>query len=395
MDKLRVVNIKDTRDAERYLREINADEMGVRIMIPKAVFRAVKILGVPGHVAGIIKQEMLSKGGEAAIGRQALFDSGGTEVLLMGTMRQFELLLVKLRMQPFGLKKLAARIEVVLKASNDEGQVKIDLGSGQELVMGNRTLIMGILNVTPDSFYDGGRYTEEGQALRRAEEMVQQGADIIDLGGVSTRPGAIPVSAAEEIRRVLPVLRSLKNKVPHIPISVDTFCAETARAVLQEGADIINDPGMLKADPAMASTIGEFGVPAIIMHNRLGGGYADLMAEVIDDLQNGIKLARESGIQEDQIIIDPGIGFGKTPEQNLALIKNLAELKSLGKPILLGVSNKGFIGKVNSDPTEERLSGSLAAAVVGAMNGAALVRVHNVAETRRALAVADQIRRAW
>ena len=262
------------------------------------------------------------------------------------------------------------------------------------MTLGERTLIMGILNVTPDSFYDGGRYCQLDAAVSRAREMVQEGADIIDLGGFSTRPGASPVSPEEEISRVDPVLRRLKQELPQTPVSVDTFVAETARAVLNAGADIINDPGGLKADPQMAAVAAEYGCPVVIMHNRLGGGYRDLMAEVIADLDDAINLAVVQGIPREQIIVDPGIGFGKTGEENLALIKNLGELKSLGKPILLGVSNKSFIGRVTGDPASERLIGSLAAAVTGVMNGAGIVRVHNVRETRKALMVVDAIMEA-
>jgi dihydropteroate synthase len=221
--------------------------------------------------------------------------------------------------------------------------------------------------------------------------MVDEGADIIDLGGYSTRPGAEPVSPAEEIARVVPVLKRLKQELPDIPVSVDTFVAETASAALEAGADIINDPGGLKADPQMGAVVAGYGSPVVIMHNRLGGGYQDLMSEVIADLDNAINLAIEQGIPWEQIIVDPGIGFGKTGAESLALIKNLGELRSLGRPILLGVSNKSFIGQVSGDPASERLSGSLAAAVAGVMNGAGIVRVHNVRETKRALMLVDAI----
>jgi dihydropteroate synthase len=190
------------------------------------------------------------------------------------------------------------------------------------------------------------------------------------------------------------VLKRLKWELPQIPVSVDTFSAQTARTVLEEGADIINDPGGLKADPDMATVVADYGCPVVIMHNRLGGGYQDLMAEVIGDLDDAIKLAMEHGLPRKQIIIDPGIGFGKTGDQNLILMKNLGELRALGRPILLGVSNKSFIGRTTGKPTGERLIGSVAAAVVGVINGADMVRVHNVGETRQALAVVNSIMEA-
>ncbi|MGE5544431.1 MAG: dihydropteroate synthase [Bacillota bacterium] len=394
MDGYRIITIHDTREAERYLREIGAEELGIKLMVPKAVFRAIKIKAIPARAAGIIKQEMLAKGGEAAVNRRTITGEGETDVLLLGTLRQYQLLIDKLKLQPFGLKKLASELEQVLQGLESTPRVTLSLAGGRELVLGEKTLIMGILNVTPDSFYDGGRYCEVEAAVKRAREMVEEGADLIDLGGYSTRPGASPVSPEEEISRVIPVLKRLKQELPQIPVSVDTFVAETAQAVLEAGADIINDPGGLRADPGMASVVAEFDCPVVIMHNRLGGGYRDLVAEVIADLSDAIKLATEQGIAREQIIVDPGIGFGKTGEENLVLIRNLGELKSLGRPILLGVSNKSFIGRVTGDPTGERLIGSLAAAMAGVMNGAGMVRVHNVRETRKALMVVDAIMEA-
>lgn len=368
--------------------------MGIRTMIPKAVFRAIKIESIPARAAGIIKQEMLAKGGEAAVNRRTITGEGETDVLLLGTLRQYQLLLDKLRLQPFGLKKLAAELEQVLQGLEFNPRMTLGLAGGRELILGEKTLIMGILNVTPDSFYDGGRYCEVEAAMERAREMADEGADIIDLGGCSTRPGASPVTPEEEIKRVVPILKRLKQELPQIPVTVDTFVAETARAALEAGADAINDPGGLKADPGMASVIAEYGCPVVIMHNRLGGGYRNLVAEVIADLGDAINLAVEQGIARENIIVDPGIGFGKDGEENLTLIRNLGEFMSLGRPILLGVSNKSFIGHVTGDSIGERLIGSLAAAVTGVMNGAVMVRAHNVRETRKALMVVDAIMEA-
>lgn len=391
MDGYRVLSINNTHEAERYLREIGAEELGIRLMVPKAVFRTVKIQRIPARAASIIKQEMLAKGGEAAVNRRTITGEGETDILLLGTLRQYQLLIDKLRLQPFGLKKLAAELEQVLQGLESDRPVKLSLAGGRELNLGEKTLVMGILNVTPDSFYDGGRYCELDAAIARAREMAEEGADIIDLGGYSTRPGASPVTPEEEISRVVPVLKRMKQELPQIPVSVDTFVAETAQAALEAGADMINDPGGLTADPGMASVVAKCGCPVVIMHNRLGGGYQELMAEVVADLGKAINLAVEQGISRDKIIVDPGIGFGKTGGENLVLIRNLDELRSLGRPILLGVSNKSFIGRITGDPTGDRLLGSLAAAVAGVMKGANMVRVHNVRETRKALMVVDAI----
>jgi len=391
MDGYRVLSINNIHEAERYLREIGAEELGIRLMVPKAVFRTVKIQRIPARAASIIKQEMLAKGGEAAVNRRTITGEGETDILLLGTLRQYQLLIDKLRLQPFGLKKLAAELEQVLQGLESDRPVKLSLAGGRELNLGEKTLVMGILNVTPDSFYDGGCYCELDAAIARAREMAEEGADIIDLGGYSTRPGASPVTPEEEISRVVPVLKRMKQELPQIPVSVDTFVAETAQAALEAGADMINDPGGLTADPGMASVVAKCGCPVVIMHNRLGGGYQDLMAEVVADLGKAINLAVEQGISRDKIIVDPGIGFGKTGGENLVLIRNLDELRSLGRPILLGVSNKSFIGRITGDPTGDRLLGSLAAAVAGVMKGANMVRVHNVRETRKALMVVDAI----
>ncbi|MGE5423507.1 MAG: dihydropteroate synthase [Ignavibacteriales bacterium] len=394
MGRYRVVSINNRIEAELYLREIGADEMGIKIMIPKAVFRAIRIRGVSSRAANLIKQEMLAKGGEAALGRGAASAEGETDVLLMGTLRQYELLIDKLSMQPFGLKKIARSLNDTLIGLESTGPKEIRLADGSNLTIGERTLVMGILNVTPDSFSDGGNYYNSEAAIARAREMLEQGADIIDIGGVSTRPGAAPVDRREEMDRILPVLEALRREFKGVPISIDTFDAEVARAALAEGASLINDVGGLKADSDMAGVISKNGCPVVVMHNRLGGGYGDLMAEVINDLEESLQIAEESGIEADQVIIDPGVGFGKTPEQNLVLLKTLSELKVLDRPILLGVSRKSFIGKILDIPPQDRIEGSVAAAIVGITNGASIIRVHDVLQTKHAVMVCDAIMRA-
>lgn len=269
----------------------------------------------------------------------------------------------------------------------------LKLPRNRELVIGERTLIMGILNTTPDSFSDGGRFFSLNDALARAHQMVKEGADIIDIGGFSTRPGAQEVSAEEEIARVLPVIKEMRKEY-NGPISIDTFRSEVAEAAIKAGSDIVNDVSGLKYDPRLARVVAEAGCPVIVMHNKLDKEYRDIMAEVIGELEESVHIARENGIADSQIVIDPGIGFGKTPEQNLIVIKNLAELLALGKPVLLGVSRKSFIGKITDLPPGERLEGSLASAVMGVMNGVSILRVHDVKETKRAVAVVDAIMRA-
>jgi dihydropteroate synthase len=261
------------------------------------------------------------------------------------------------------------------------------------------TVVMAIVNITPDSFYDGGRRFETGRAVDDAIEMVDFGAEILDIGGESTRPGAQPVSLDEELRRVLPVIRELRKRCS-VPISIDTYKGAVARAALDEGADIINDISALRFDPVMAALVAHEGVPLILMHMQgvprtmqREPQYEDVVREVRDFLAERVRAAKQAGIAQEQIIIDPGIGFGKTLAHNLALLKNLQSLNSLGQPLLIGVSRKAFIGKIlNAAGPEERLEGSLAAAVAAVLSGANILRVHDVSETVRALRVIDAIR---
>jgi dihydropteroate synthase len=261
-----------------------------------------------------------------------------------------------------------------------------------------RTAVMGILNVTPDSFYDGGRRTDAQTLVADAIAMVEAGADIIDIGGESTRPGASPISLHEELARVLPVIRDLRPVIP-VPISVDTYKAEVAKAVLAEGADMVNDISALTFDAGMADLVAAEKVPVILMHMQgtprtmqLDPHYSDVVAEVRNFLARRVEFAVQTGIEREKIIIDPGIGFGKTLEHNLALLKGLPGLARVGQPLLVGVSRKGFIGKLLDAVPDERLEGSLAAAVAAVLAGAHIIRAHDVKATCKAIRIADAIR---
>jgi len=259
----------------------------------------------------------------------------------------------------------------------------------KELDFKNGPFIMGILNVTPDSFSDGGRFYDTEDAVKHALEMEKQGADIIDIGGESTRPGAEPVSAEEELRRVLPVIRSLRKQSP-VWISVDTSKSEVAAAALEAGADMINDISAARFDTHMPQVALRYDCPIIIMHMKGrpenmqdNPFYKNVTDEVRNFLQERLRVLQEYGIRK--IIIDPGIGFGKRVADNLQLIKRLAELKELGQPVLMGLSRKSFIGKLLKIKVEERLSGTLAANLISVQNGADILRVHDVKETRQML----------
>jgi dihydropteroate synthase len=267
-----------------------------------------------------------------------------------------------------------------------------------KLEFAHRTLIMGIVNVTPDSFFDGGRRLDPAKAVADGAAMAASGADIIDIGGESTRPGARPVSEEEELARVLPVVRDLRREV-RAPISIDTYKSSVARAALDAGADIVNDISALRFDPKMTSLVAAEKVPVVLMHMQGTPGtmqqephYGDVVREVRDFLATQLYEAMDAGVAPEAIIIDPGIGFGKTLEHNLQLLRGLPVLAALGQPLLVGVSRKAFIGKILNSTPDERLEGSLAAAVAAALAGANILRVHDVPETCKAARIADAIR---
>lgn len=257
---------------------------------------------------------------------------------------------------------------------------------------GKRTYIMGILNVTPDSFSDGGIFYDIKAALQHSAQMVSEGADIIDIGGESTRPGFTVLTAKEEIERVIPVVESL-SKEADILISIDTYKAETADAAIKAGAHLINDIWGLKHDKEMAAVIAAAGVPVCIMHNRDNKDYNNLMEDVISDLAGSIEIAKKAGISDENIIIDPGIGFAKTYEQNLQVLRNMDMLKRLGYPVLLGVSRKSVIGLTLGLDVNNRLEGTLALTAYGIMKGADIVRVHDVLQNARTAAMTDAVAR--
>jgi dihydropteroate synthase len=263
-----------------------------------------------------------------------------------------------------------------------------------------KTYVMGILNVTPDSFSDGGLFLNEGSAVKQALRMVKEGADIIDIGGESTRPGAAPVSVKEEIKRVVPVIKALAKKIS-VPISIDTCKAKVADEAVSAGASIINDISGLRFDRRMAGVAAQHKVPVVIMHIQGTPGimqkapvYKALIPEIMDYLREGIDIALKAGVPEDMIIIDPGIGFGKTVEHNLEIINRLDEFKGFEKPILLGPSRKSFIGKILGGlPVTDRLEGTAAAIAIGISKGANIIRIHDIKEMSRVVKIADEITR--
>lgn len=261
---------------------------------------------------------------------------------------------------------------------------------GREFDTKHHCYIMGILNATPDSFSDGGKFKRLDKALFHAEEMIGEGADIIDIGGESTRPGYTEISVQEETERVIPVIENIKSRF-NIAISLDTRKADVAKAGISAGADLINDIGGLKYDAGMAGVIAKAGIPCCLMHNRTDTDCQSLITDVIDGLQESVSLAEKAGIVPERIILDPGIGFGKTYEQNLEILAKLEKLHVLGYPLLLGCSRKSVIGLTLDLPVGERLEGTLVTTAIAVMKGCSFVRVHDIKENARAVKMAEAI----
>ncbi|NNG68016.1 dihydropteroate synthase [Caldanaerobacter subterraneus] len=256
------------------------------------------------------------------------------------------------------------------------------------LEIGKRTYIMGILNMTPDSFSDGGKYNTLEKGIERALQMIEEGADIIDVGGESTRPGYTPVDEEEEIRRVIPVIERL-SKISDVIISVDTMKANVALRALEAGAHIVNDVWGLQKDPKMAEVVAKYKAGVVMMHNSISAEYDDVVKSIIEFLKKSIEIAEKAGIERNQMIVDPGIGFGKTLEHNLEVMNRLEELKVLGLPVLLGTSRKSMIGKVLNVDVEDRLEGTAATVAVGIVKGVDIIRVHDVKEMSRVAKMTD------
>jgi dihydropteroate synthase len=270
---------------------------------------------------------------------------------------------------------------------------------GQAIVWGQRTLVMGIVNVTPDSFSgDGlldGRRDAVAAVVEQAREMAAAGADLLDVGGESTRPGHQRVDAGEELRRVVPVIAAIHEALPAVPISIDTTRPGVAEAALDAGAALLNDVWGVAAGDGLLRVAAERGVPIVLMHNRAEARYRNVVAEVIAELQAAVERAVEAGVDADQVIVDPGFGFGKTPEQSLAVLRELGALRLLGRPILLGASRKSTLGRILDLPPDQRVEGTIATTALGIAAGADIVRVHDVLGNVRAARVADAVTRGW
>lgn len=383
------LNEPDPESVRQILAATQVEPDGIEIMTPKMVQFLIKIKKLKPAPANIIKQQALSVGGEAAMAYGVINNSVDfTDVILAATRTQLKNILEKLKLQAFGLKELAVEIEKDLNNFENFPPV-LEIG-GRIFNLKEKLLIMGVLNLTPDSFYNGSRYTLPESAVKKAEEMLKAGADLLDIGGESSRPGSEAVSEDEEIKRVVPVVEKIYREFSPL-ISIDTTKSAVAKAALDAGAVLVNDISALRFDSKMAATVAAAGVPVILMHMQgspknmqENPEYEDVVIEIIDFFKERINRARESGIPEEKIIIDPGIGFGKTLEHNLQIINYLFSFKVLGRPILCGHSRKSFIGKILDLPQPaDRLEGSSAVAAAAVKAGANILRVHDVPETAR------------
>ncbi len=393
---IRFLNITTAKDAIHEMGKVGVDATGLKLMKGKALHYNFKIEGIEPRIANLLKQEMLSLGGDVALNRKGIdCSTRSTDAILMGTEKQFDKLILRLTQFP-ELQSIGVSLREAIK--NILKNYFVLHCRKQTFLLGKRTLIMGVLNVTPDSFSDGGLYLNKERAVEHGLKMIEEGADMIDVGGESTRPGAKPLDINEELKRVLPVIETLSKRIS-IPISIDTYKSEVAQRAIDVGAEIINDISGLNFDPSIAEVAAREDIPIVLMHIRgtpetmqKDIHYDSIFSEIILYLRNSIHKAEKVGVNPKKIIIDPGIGFGKTVSDNLRIIKNLKEFQVLGKPILLGTSRKSFIGKILNAEPKDRIEGTLSSIAIGVLNGAHIIRTHDVLQAKRAIAIADAIR---
>uniref|UniRef100_A0A7C3N863 Dihydropteroate synthase n=1 Tax=candidate division WOR-3 bacterium TaxID=2052148 RepID=A0A7C3N863_UNCW3 len=384
---------KDRKSYKEWIEKTKCDPYSIELMEKKTFYYIIFFKDAKIEFANILKQTALSLGCDCSIGRDVI--SGKTDksdILLAASKSQILKMKEKLKGQPFLLEK---SMDYIVDTIDFKDSFYVD---GTDLLEKKKFLIMGILNVTPDSFYDGGKFNDVESALKRVEQMVEEGADIIDVGGQSTRPFSEPVSVDEEMKRVLPVFENILKRFPSLLLSVDTYNSKTAYNALSAGVKIVNDISGLSFDPDMGDVVSKKKASLILMHIKgtpkdmqVNPTYDDLLIEIVDYLEDRINKALNCGIDPLKISVDPGIGFGKSVEDNLKIVNNLEIFSTLKKPITLGVSNKSFIGKVLNREKDERVYGTVGANICGFLNGAKIFRVHNVRENHDALKIASEV----
>lgn len=387
--------VSNSDDAIKLLKTTTCDDYVYAKLSKKMVGNIIIVDNIDNRAANILKQEAISCGGDVVVSKDvSMFKEGKSRAIICANISQAEKIINKIKEQPFGLKELSQKISEL-----NDNKIKTIVCAKKKIKV-NKKLIMGIVNLSPDSFYGNG--VEANIAAGLALDMQENGADIIDIGAESTRPGSKPIPVKEEIKRIKTFLK-LFTKKSKVPISIDTYKPEVANVALNEGADIINDIYASRYDNSkMAKVVAKHKAAIVLMHmngipatmqKNIKYKTNNIMSEIFDFLSERINFALENNIKKESIIIDPGIGFGKTIEHNLLIIKNLIELKSLGYPILIGISNKGFLSDVaNVKEVKDRLIASTTACICAAQNGADIIRVHNIEETIQALQVVEAIR---
>jgi dihydropteroate synthase len=389
------IDIASAGDLKRHLNEIDVSDEDIENIADRFLYCTIKLEGVDTRAANLIKSYIETLGGGLAMRKEAHdFTVRETDVIVSGSRHTLQLLAVRLRGEPFGLDGIATEIAACTASGN-----RVMSWGERTLDFSHKTYVMGILNCTPDSFYPTSRSATIKEAMKSAHGMIAAGVDILDVGGESTRPGADAVPQEEEIRRVIPVIQSLRD-ASTVMISVDTRRKEVAERALDAGADIVNDIAGLRHNEDLARLVARRKVPVVLMHMRgtpktmqQKPYYKNTISEILRELQPAIAAALGAGIAPDMIIIDPGIGFGKRMQDNLRIIKELASLKSLNFPILVGLSRKGFIGEILDRPVEKRLIGTITANTLAVINGANIIRVHDVADAVEMVKIIDSVRR--
>ena len=392
--KIREISVRSVEDAKKVMQKIGVDKIGINVMSPKTLQKFIYMKDMTLTQCHIIKQVALSNNTDAAVHKQVV--TGRVEksdILLFGTVKQLGYIAKSLSNQQFKLKEVANKINRIIDARKN----RIWKFRGKEIDLTKKTAIMGILNVTPDSFSDGGKWTNIDNALKHCENMISQGADIVDVGGESTKPGARKVELAEELDRVIPVIEKIKQNFD-IPVSIDTYKSKVAEEAAKAGVEIVNDISGLNFDDKMPDVIAKNKMGCCIMHilgtpenMQKNPHYEDVIDEINDYFGAAVKKAMEKGINSNAIVIDPGIGFGKRVIDNLTILNRLNEFNIHGLPVLIGLSRKSFIEKILNSEVDERLFSTIGAQVVAFMRGADIVRVHDVKAAFDSLRIAEAI----
>ncbi len=392
--KVRKLKIENLEDAKKIIINSNCDKCVYDKFSKKIISEPFIVENIDNRAANILKQEAISCGADVSVSKDvSLFKKGKSTAVICANKNQIEKISLKIKEQPFGLKDLSKKIIEI-----NSTQLKQIVCSTKKISLTNKPLIMGIINLSPDSFFKNG-IEDETLACEVAKEMQDYGADIIDVGAESTRPGSKPIAVREEVKKIKTFLKIFRKK-SSIPVSIDTYKSEVAEVALGEGADIINDIYALRYSKNMAKVISKNKAAVVLMHMRKTPltmqkdiKYNNVISEIFNFLDKQIEFSLENGIKKDSIIVDPGIGFGKTVENNSLVIKRLFEFKSLNVPLLVGLSNKSFLAKIIDDvDLDERLIATIVANIVSVLNGADILRVHNVKETKKSLKIIKALR---